>query len=93
MCLEKREEENLPLLKIALINLYDSKTILEIAVEDQKQYRQNEDWQNKNNYFTKNGKKNNCMVISSDKQAKSYTRKLGYGKGGETFWEKLNLFL
>ena len=43
---------------------------------DQKQYRKRKHKQNKNNQ--KNGKKDVCMGISSDKKAKSHTRKLGH---------------
>ena len=39
----------------------------------------------------KNGKKNKCMDISSDKQAKSYTWRLGHGSERETLRKKLNL--
>ena len=39
-----------------------------------------------------NGKKNNCMDISSDKQAKSHTRKFGHCLERKTFREKLNFF-
>ena len=39
----------------------------------------------------KNGKKNKCMDISNNKQAKSHMKKLGHGKEKETFREKLNL--
>ena len=39
---------------------------------------------NKNNQKIKMGRENNCMDISSDKQAKSHTRKVGYGPEKET---------
>ncbi len=40
----------------------------------------------------RNGKKNKCMDISSDKIAKSHTRRLGHVFKRETLRQKLNLF-
>ena len=36
--------------------------------------------------------KNNIMDISSDKEAKTHTRRLGHGYERKTWKEKLNLF-
>ena len=54
--------------------------------------RNNKDNVNKNNLKTKKGKKNNCMDISSDKQAEFHTRKFERSKGSETLREKQSLF-
>ena len=63
-----------------------------ISYSHPKQYKQHKHQQNKNNQKIENGKKNNCKDTSSDKQAKSYTRKLERGLESETFRGKMNLF-
>ena len=42
--------------------------------------------------LNKNKKENNFIDISSDKQAKPDTRRLGYGQEKETLKEKSNIF-
>ena len=41
----------------------------------------------------RNGKKNNCMDISSDKHAKSHMIRFGHGYGKQTLSKILNFFL
>ena len=41
---------------------------------------------------TRNGKKNNCMDISSDKQAESHVKRFGHGYEEVTLGENLSLF-
>ena len=50
----------------------------------------NSKWSIEQQLENRNGKKNNCMNISIDKQVKSHMKKIGNGK--ETLREKLNLF-
>ena len=46
---------------------------------NEKLYRKQKYQPKKNNQKTKIEVKNNCIDISSNKQVKSHTRKLGYG--------------
>ena len=51
---------------------------------DQNYYRKHKHQQNKNNQKTKNGKENNCIDISSDKQVKFHAITIGHNKERET---------
>ena len=96
MCQEKKEEENFLVNKIASMHrCKDLKTTIKMQrktdYSNQKQYRQRKH-QQKNNQKIKMARNTNCMDISSDKQAKSHTRKLGQSWEKEAVREKLNIF-
>ena len=77
MCREKKVEEELP-----VNEMYKEIPITATRVSTE-QFQQQENW---------DGKKNNGMDISRDKQSKFHTRTLGLGWEKETLREKLNLF-